>query len=60
MFCIQYNTDSCCNHIISGVNIYLCGWVSLLIPACGVSLFVRVCDFKSRYKSKTILCVRPQ
>ena len=28
----QCNKDSCCNHIAGGVNIYLDGFVSLLVP----------------------------
>ena len=41
---IQCNTDSCCEHITSGVNIYLYGCVSLLAPVCTVcTVCVCVC-----------------
>ena len=35
---IQCYTDSCCEHIIGGVNIYLYGCVSLLAPVCAMCL----------------------
>ena len=41
---IECNTDSCCEHIAGGVNVYLYGCVSLLAPVCGVCLCV--CDIK--------------
>ena len=40
---IQYNADSCCEHIAGGVNIYLHGRVSLL-PFVGAG-----CLGKSEY-----------
>ena len=35
---IQCYTDSCCEHIIGGVNLYLYGCVSLLAPVCAICL----------------------
>ena len=39
---IQYNTHSWCEHITSGVNIYLYGHVSLLLHKCAVCYCVSV------------------
>ena len=41
---IQFNTDSCCEHMAGDVNIYSCGFVSLLVPECDVYLCVYVCE----------------
>ena len=40
---IQCNTDSCCEHMTDGVNIYLQRCASLLVWVCCVSLCVCVC-----------------
>ena len=51
------NTDSCCEHITGGVNIYLYGCVSLLAPVCAVCLCmfvwyqIRLLAKKPRYVS---------
>ena len=45
---IQCNTDSCCEHITGGVNMYLYGGVSLLAPDRVVC--VRVCVFILFYR----------
>ena len=44
---IHCNTDSCCEHIIGGVNITSCGCVCLLAPLCAVCLCSYACDVKS-------------
>ena len=50
--------------IVGGVNIYLCGCVSLLAPECAVCIClcdcVCVCDIKLEYQKKTTSCVRHQ
>ena len=43
------NTDSCYNHIMGGVNIYLYGSVGLLTPVCIVCLRLCEYDIKSGY-----------
>ena len=53
-YSFKFNADGCCEHISSGVNIYLYGSVSLLIPEC--TGCVCVCDIKSEYQEKTPLC----
>ena len=45
---IQCNTDSCREHMAGGVNIYLHGCVSLLVPECAVYLYVYVCKTHSK------------
>ena len=35
---MQCNTDSCCEHIVGGVIIYLYGWLGLLAFKCAVSV----------------------
>ena len=42
---IQWDRDSCCEHIAVGVNIYLLGSVGLLAPECVVCLCVCLCLF---------------
>ena len=49
---IQCNTDSCCEHIAHGVNIYLYGCVSLSVWLCCVSLCVCVCVILNQSTSK--------
>ena len=53
---MQFNKDSCCEHITSGVNIFLYGCASLLAPECAVCLCVFtcvwVCDIKSEYQKE--------
>ena len=54
----QCNTDSCCEHMTGGANIYLYGCVSLLAPKCDVYLcvYVRVW-YQIRVPSKNyIMC----
>ena len=59
-----FNTGSYFEHITGGVNIYLYGCVSLLVPECAVCLCVYfcvfVCDIKSEYQQKATLCFRCQ
>ena len=61
---IQYNTDSYCGPMTSGVNVHLYECVSRLTPECVVCLCVYlsvcVCDIKSEYQQKTALCVSPK
>ena len=45
---IQCNTDSSCEHMAGGVNVYLYGCVSLLVPECAVYLCVYVCETLSK------------
>ena len=56
---IQCDKDSCCEHITSGVNIYLYWCVSLLAPECVVCLcmclFVYVW-YQIRVPAKTHMC----
>ena len=35
---IQWNIDNCCEYIAEGVNIYLYGWFSHLVPVCALCL----------------------
>ena len=44
----QCNTDSYCEHMAGGVNIYLYGCVSLLVPECAVYLWVFVYETHSK------------
>ena len=53
---IQSNTDSCCEHMAGGVNIYFYGCVSLWVPEWLVYLCVYVCETHS----KVILVLRYQ
>ena len=44
---IQFNTDSCCEDITGGVNIYLYGCVSLLAHECPMCVCVCVISNQS-------------
>ena len=54
-YSIQCNADSSCEHMTSGVNIYLNRYVNILAPECAC-VYVCVCDVKSGYQQKTGLC----
>ena len=49
---IQCNTDSCCEYMAGGVNIYLYGCVSLLVLECAVYVCVYVCIISNQSTSK--------
>ena len=53
---IQCNTDSCCEHLTGGVNIYLYGCVGLLVSERAVYLCLHMCETHS----KVILVLRYQ
>ena len=53
----QCNTDSCCEHITGGVNIYLFGCVSRLKPVCAVCLYLFVGVISNQNTSKKhVMC----
>ena len=56
---MQCNTDSCCEHIAVGNNIYLYVCVSIYWPLCVLCVFV--CLYvMSDQGTRTMSCVRPQ
>ena len=64
----EINNESCYEHITVGINIYLHGYISLLVPEYAVSLRVYLCEMKSEYikklhymseLSKLIVCTTP-
>ena len=54
---IQCNTDSCCEHMPDGVNIYLYGCVSLFAWMCWLSLCVYVCN-QIRVPAKNFIMIQ--
>ena len=48
----SFNTESCCEHITGGTNVYLYRCVSLLAPGCAVCLCLCMCLMSSQSASR--------